>query len=358
MLPPLTLKRILVVRPDRIGDVLLSTPVLESLRHALPEAFIIMLIAPHGREIVELNPYLNGVLVLDKKGRHRGATGMVRLVRELRRHRFDTALVLHGTRRVHLALFLARIPRRIGYNRKWGMLLTDRLKDVKHFGEKHEAQYTLDILRSLGIPVEPPHVLLPTTPESDKKVDLFLEGQGVSRRESLVVLHPGASSPSKRWREERFAELADRLVQKRGLRVIVICGPQDVATGQSVLRAMRNKAIDACGKLSVREIGSLFKRSRLLISNDSGPVHAAVGVGTPVISLFGRSQPGLSKTRWRPLGPRDVALQKDVGCPVCLADDCDIDFECLKALSVEEVYEAAAKLLETSDMRQETNREE
>ena len=343
---PVGTSRILVVRPDRIGDVLLSTPVFSVLRQALPGAFIAALVAPHAFEIVELHPCVDRVLVMDKKGKHRGLSGMVRLVRELKREQFDTAFVLHGTRRVHLALFLARIPHRIGYNRKWGFLLTDRLKDVKPYGEKHEAEYSLDILRSAGLKVQNAPLLLPTSVESDQTVERFLKEQGVSEGEIVGVLHPGASSPSKRWMPERFAQLADRLIEKRGLRVVVICGAQDLETGRTVLKAMRHKGIDACGKFSLREVGSLLKRSRLLISNDSGPVHAAVGVGTPVISIFGRSQPGLSQRRWRPLGPRDIALQKDVGCVICLADKCQIDFECLRALSVEEVYETAVKLLD------------
>ena len=169
--PPISLKRILVVRPDRIGDVLLSTPALSALRRALPDAFIAVLVAPHAYEIVELNPYVDRVLVLDKKGKHRGVLGMMRLVRELKRERFDTVLILHGTRRVHLALFWARIPTRIGYNRKWGLLLTRRLKDVKPHGEKHEVEYSLDLLRQVGLRIQNAPVLLPTTAESDQTID-------------------------------------------------------------------------------------------------------------------------------------------------------------------------------------------
>lgn len=340
--PPL--KRILLVRPDRIGDVLLSTPAVEAARKALPDAWIMMLVAPHAREIVDLNPFLNGYLILDKKGRHRGFLGMVRFVKELRRYRFDTALVFHGTRRVHLALFLARIPVRIGYDRKWGFFLTKRLKDVKVYGKKHEADYTMDLLRAARLVVGGGRVFMPTTEESDVRMERFLKERGVSEKDELIAIHPGASSPSKLWMSDRFAEVADRL-QEWNYKVILVSGPQDIATGQAVLKAMRWPAVDACGQTTVRELASLFKKAKLLISNDSGPVHVAVGVGTPVISIFGRSQPGLSKTRWRPLGEKDIALQKDVGCPVCLADDCQIHFECLKALSVEEVLAAARQIL-------------
>ena len=339
-----SLKRILVVRPDRIGDVLLSTPVIDALRKACPSAFMMALVAPHSEEIVDRNPFLNGFLILDKKGRHQGARGMIRLVRELKSHRFDTAIVLHGTKRVHLALALAAIPRRIGYDRKWGFLLTKRLKDVKVYGERHEAEYSLDLLRALGIPAEGGRVTMPTTHESDLRMERFLREEGVSEKDLLIAIHPGASSISKRWMSDRFAQLADRL-QNEHYKVVMVSGPEDVATGEAVIRAMKRPPLDACGKTTIRELASLFKRTQLLISNDSGPVHVAVGVGTPVISIFGRSQPGLSQKRWRPLGEQDIVLQKDVGCAVCLADDCQINFECLRALSVEEVLKAAHQIL-------------
>lgn len=303
-----------------------------------------MLVAPHAREIVELNPYLNGVLILDKKGRHQGAGGMICLVKELKAHHFDTAIVLHGTRRVHMALALAQIPTRIGYDRKWGIFLTKRLKDVKVFGERHESEYSLDLLRATGLSVEGGKVLMPTTEESDLRMERLLKEKGVTGKDRLIAIHPGASSISKRWMSDRFAELADHL-QEWNYKVVIVSGPQDVRTGEAVFRAMKHPAVDVCGKTTVRELASLFKRVELVISNDSGPVHVAVGVGTPVLSIFGRSQPGLSQKRWRPLGERDIALQKDVGCAVCLADDCQINFECLKALTVEEVLEAAKRIL-------------
>jgi len=325
--------------------VLLSTPAIEALRKALPEAYLVALVAPHAREIVDLNPYLNRIILFEKKGKHKGLWGMVRLVRELKGYQFDTAAVLHGTCRIHLALALAGIPKRLGYDRKWGFLLTKRLKDVKVRGEKHEAAYTVDVVRALGVDLREGRVFMPTTFESDIRMERFLKEKGVTEEDRLVAIHPGASSISKRWMSDRFAKVADTL-QEWNYKVIIVSGPADVATGQAVIQSMKRPPIDACGKTTVRELASLLKKTRLLISNDSGPVHVAVGVETPVISIFGRSQPGLSQKRWRPLGEGDVVLQKDVGCPICLADDCQIDFECLKALSVEEVLEAARCILD------------
>jgi len=216
--------RILLVRPDRIGDVLLSTPAVEALRKSLPEVFLVMLVAPEARDIVDGNPYLNTFLILDKKGEHRGFFGMIRLIRALREFQFDTAVVFHGTRRIHLALWLARIPERVGYDRKWGFLLTKRFKDVKVLGKKHESDYTLDLIRSLGLPVSGGKVTMPTTVESDLRMDRFLKEQGVREGDRLVAIHPGASCPSKRWPADRFADVADRLAAQPSMRVALVVG--------------------------------------------------------------------------------------------------------------------------------------
>jgi ADP-heptose:LPS heptosyltransferase len=112
---------------------------------------------------------------------------------------------------------------------------------------------------------------------------------------------------------------------------------------------MRRPALNLAGRLSVAELAALLARCRLLVSNDSGPVHVAAAVGTPVIAIFGRNQRGLSPRRWRPLGEGHAVLHKDVGCVTCLAHECDIGFQCLTALGVEEVYEAAVRALDRAE---------
>src|SRR3989338_8231833 len=147
-------KRILVIRLDRLGDVILSTPVLQALRRKFPHAFLAMMVRPPCREAVEGHPDVNEVIVYEKEGRHRSILETIRFARELRRSRFDTALVLHPSNRSHWIPWLAGIPIRIGYDRKWSRLLTHRVPHRKQEGQQHEAVYTLELLAALGI--EPP----------------------------------------------------------------------------------------------------------------------------------------------------------------------------------------------------------
>jgi ADP-heptose:LPS heptosyltransferase len=161
----------------------------------------------------------------------------------------------------------------------------------------------------------------------------------------LLAIHPAASCPSKIWPNERFAELADRLAQKYGFKVLVIAGPKDIALAQNVIKQMHHPTVNLAGKVSVSQLASALKRCQLFISNDSGPVHISSAIGTPVISIFGRSQKGLSPKRWGPRGQKDRIAHKTVGCVECLAHNCIRDFACLKAITVDYVLDMADSIL-------------
>ncbi|MBL7091798.1 MAG: lipopolysaccharide heptosyltransferase II [Candidatus Omnitrophica bacterium] len=338
-------KKILITRTDRIGDVLLSTPVIKALRKVSPQSHIAVMVRPYARDIVLGNPYLDEVIIYDKYGAQRSFWRSIKFGWDLKKRKFDLALILHPTNRQHLLSFLAGIKKRVGFNRKMGFLLTDRIEHRKHQGLKHELEYTLDAVRSLGIEPEDKELFMPIRKDSEMYVEEFLASQGVQKADKMIALHPGASCPSKIWPAERFAQVADKLAGEFKVRVAVVAGPDDVNKGKNLISLMRCGCIDACGKTTVSQLASLLRRCCLFISNDSGPVHIAAAVGVPVVAVFGRSQPGLSPRRWGPTGKDDIVLHKDAGCRQCLAHNCQKGFACLQAISVEEVLAAARKIL-------------
>ncbi len=338
-------KRILIVRTDRIGDVLLSTPVIRALRETYPDAYIAMMVSPYAKDIVEGNPYLDSVIIYDKDGKHKSWQRTFKFARNLKKKKFDLALILHPTNRVHLVIFLACIPRRIGYDRKFGFLLSDRIRHTKQLGEKHEVEYNLDLVRYLGIEPEDKNLFMPIKAEAERWAEAYLRQEGIREDDKLAAIHPGASCPSKIWPNERFAQVADSLKERYGFRVLVLAGSKDIAKAQAVVGNMRHPAVNLAGKTSVAQLASVLKRCQIFISNDSGPVHIASAVGTPVISIFGRNQKGLSPRRWGPLGLKDKVLHQEVGCIECLAHHCQKSFACLKAITVADVLKAADSIL-------------
>ena len=338
-------KRILIVRTDRIGDVILSTPVITAARQAWPNAYIAMMVSPLTRELVEGNPYLDEVIVYDKDDKQKSWLASFLFSQKIKRYRFDLALILHPTSRVHLVTFFAGIKRRVGYNRKLGFLLTDRIAHLKQEGLRHELDYTLDIVRHLGVEPQDKKITIPLTEEAKKEAARIFLQEGIDSNKTLVAIHPGASCPSKVWPSERFAAVADRLISDYGCLVLFVCGPKDIKRVEAVLGQMKNKAFNLAGRLSLMQLAAVLGRCKLFISCDSGPVHISAGVGTPVISIFGRNQAGLSPRRWGPLGPRDRVIHKDVSCLQCLAHNCKNDFACLKAITPEEVLDIAEQIL-------------
>lgn len=341
-------KRILIVRLDRIGDVLLSTPVIKAVRDAYPDSFIAFMVRPYARDIVKGNPYLDEVIICDKEGSQKGFFGTLKLISRLREYAFDTAIILHPTSRTHIMTFLAGIPERVGYDKKMGFTLTKRIPHLKQLGLKHEIDYTLDILRYIGIEPKDKTLYMPTNDASEARIKDILAQNNVKENDVIVVINPGASCISKKWPANNFVKVGDMLQEKYGAKVVVISGSKEKEIGSFVANSMRSNPINLSGRTTVADLASLLRRSRLLVSNDSGPVHIACGMGTPVVAIFGRSDRGLSPARWGPTGEKDIVLYKDVGCDICLAHNCKIAFKCLTAISVEEVLSAAGVFVLTA----------
>ncbi|MDP2939243.1 MAG: glycosyltransferase family 9 protein [Candidatus Omnitrophota bacterium] len=342
-------KKILIIRTDRIGDVILTTPVIKAIRQSFPKSFISIMVSPVSKDIVEGNPYLDEVIVYDKKGRDKGIFGLFRFVLSLKKRNFDLSLNLHTKKRINLISFLAGIKQRIGYdNNKFSFLLTTRLKDVRVQGKKHEADYCLDVLKTIGINTDEKQLFMPLKDASEKWAQEVLKENNVKANDMLVAIHPDASCPSKRWPIERFAQVCNKLIEEKGFKIAIISGQGNSKIIEIVKRYLRHPVLDLSGRTSVSQLASFLKRCNLFISNDSGPVHIAQAVGTPVIVIFGRNQAGLSPIRWAPLGKNNIILHKDVGCKVCLAHNCKIGFICLAAISVKEILEAVDVILKKS----------
>jgi heptosyltransferase II len=345
MNPVRALKKILIVRMDRVGDVVLSTPAIKSVRDACPESRIAVLVRPYTRDIVEGNPYIDEIFTYDKYGSEKNLWGNIRFIMKLRREKFDLAIILHPKNSAHIVTFLAGIPKRVGYDRKLGLLLTRRIPHTKQFGLKHEIDYTLGVLRYIGIEPGDRALYVPFNRNSEGKISDIFNKNGISGSDVVVTMHPGASCSSRRWSLERFAKTADTLASKHGVKIVIVAGPEDKTFGDKVAGYMTTRPLNLSAKTSIPDLVSILKRSDLFISNDSGPVHIACAVGTPTISIFGRNDRGIAPMRWGPVGKNDAVLRKDVGCEICLAHNCRRGFKCLEAITVEDVLCAADKVL-------------
>jgi heptosyltransferase-2 len=341
--------RILITRADRIGDLILSTAVFPEIRKKFPKAYLACVTFLEHREILEGNPYLDEVILYDKKGREKSWLGQFWFAQKLAAKKFDIVIHLHATNRMHAAGWLARIPVRLGWDRRAAWALTLSYPEVKKEGKKHEAEYNFDLLEALGIKTPAkPQLYFPVTERSQASLDMLVQHSGLPQDKPWVVLAPGASCPSKIWPAARFGYFANAWNEKTPAVFIGVGGAQDRILMERVCETLSPQVsfYDWSGKLSLGMLAALLKRSSLMISNDSGPAHVGAAVGTPVLSIFGRNQSGLSPKRWRPLGDKTSYLWKDVGCSPCLAHECQINFLCLDTIAADEAVKEAEKIAE------------
>ncbi len=286
-----------------MGDVVLTTPAIKVLREAYPKAKISILVSPATRDLVDGNICLDEVLIDDRNGKHKNLGGFIALIKMLHHRQFDCALIFHTKKRTNVTCFLAGIPVRIGYkNNKFGFLLNRPIEDVRHRGEKHEAQYCLDILKEIGVTSDRCDIDLPVKESALRWVDQLCLEHGITSTDRLVAIHPGASDPAKRWPENRFIDFVNRLIEIHKVKVIVVGASNVIDIARTIISSAKVEIIDVTGKTTIGQLAALLMRCDLLVSNDSGPVHVAAGVGTPVVSIFTRHQPGINPERWGPIG--------------------------------------------------------
>ena len=303
------MKKILLVRADRMGDVVLTTPVFKAIKEQLPEAHLALLVAKENEDLVRNHPFLDEVIAYDKKGfEGNNLFGFLTFAWKLRGKKFDVAVHFHPRGRFYWLSYFAGIPNRIGYRYKNHRLLTQTHDYDKPRGEKHEAEYNFDLLKLIN--VKPPveiESIISCLPEFEQIPKQFLE-----QPKPYAVFNPSASSESKMWPAEFFAAVADELYQKYRWVPVIIGGPQDGAVSQRMERCMKQRAINLTGKLPLGALPWLFKPAKLFLSNDTGPVHVASAVGANTLSIFLRNLPGLGVSRWRPIGKNSHYLLEEV----------------------------------------------
>jgi lipopolysaccharide heptosyltransferase II len=339
-------KRILIARTDRLGDVVLTTPVIKLLRREFPDAYIAFMVRPYTKDVLINNKDIDEVITYDKDQGQQSFVDTVKFAMNLRKKQFDMAIAMHPTNRVHMIMFIAGIPVRIGYDRKLSGLLTKRIIHRKQEGTFHEVEYNFKMLENAGISTEnaDPIPYMFTGSEEKKYVDSIFLDKGLT--EKVVAIHAGASCESKRWPVERFAEVCRDILKNYGCDIVLIGGPDTSEINAKISEITKAKIHDMTGRFSVGELAEFLRRCKLLISNDSGPVHIATAVDTPVLSIFGRSSAGLSPTRWKPIGDRNIVIHGNAGCDDCKAHNCENDFRCLEVVTSADVMEGVEKMLD------------
>jgi heptosyltransferase-2 len=332
-------RRILVRIPNWIGDAVLSTAVLKKLTSTLPDSEITLV--AHRRVAPIFLPSYEGmdVVVFDPAERDRGVRGLVRFSRRIRRNDLDLALVLPLSFSSALMAYLSGARERIGYSTEHrGRLLTRGISLSADYRDHHLVDHYQGLLETLGIDSCDPRPEVQVTPEADDSARRHLGRCGVEESAPLVGIAPGASyGLAKRWPENRFASVARSLSREFSLQILVLGGLEDA--GLNGFDGLSNSSvIDLTGKTSLGEAAAMIRRCQLFISNDSGLMHVAAAVGTPVVAIFGSTSPVWTG----PIGEGHTVIAGQADCAPCFARACRVaTYDCLERVQVEDVLEAA-----------------
>lgn len=357
-------RRILVIRLDLIGDLVLSMVVVRALKRAYPQAQIDLLAMPSSAQIVQGDPDLSEIIAYNPNTwrrpkalfQWRNWREARRVILRLRARRYDMAVSVFGNWAALLAA-LSGAKRRVGFEAEgYPGFMTDSVpgRHWQRGASKHEVDYCLELAKAAGVTPMPDDRIprLYVTQQASQQIEMALAAQGVAALEgdkALIACHVSSNNgQSKRWPVPYWATLLDRLIREQGAQVILTGAPDDVPLIERVMERMQAQAqvVNMAGKTSLGQLAALLQRADLLITGDSGPMHIAAAVGTPLIAIHGPTDPAHSG----PVSPSATILRSDIWCSPCYnaKETADCRFfttQCMKNITPEQVYNVARQKL-------------
>lgn len=339
-------KKVLVRGVNWIGDSVMTLPALKALRKGLSETTISLLVKPWVSPVFDNNPHIDAIIQYHDM--HKGIIGKAKLSRALRKEAYGGAILFQNAFDAAVLAFLSGIKERIGYNRDGrGFLLTDRVPVPRE--KMHQIYYYLNLLAKAGIKTEYSYPYLYMLPDERLKARERLKGM----KRPILGINPGATYGSaKRWFPERFAEVAGWFMADTGGSVLIFGGQSEVDIADDIYKIIipefrtPDKLLNAAGQTTLRDLISLISECDVLLTNDSGPMHIAYALQTPLVAIFGSTDPVLTGPPPGAESNNTVVITPDIPCSPCFERSCKRnDMQCMYAVTSDEVYYGIKKIL-------------
>jgi len=341
------IERIVVRGTNWVGDAVMTIPALRQLRRLFPDAHITLATRAWAEGLFADCDFLDDLQIHEGSG----LRSVVQQVRQWRKRNFDLAILLPNSLETALVASLARVPLRIGYATDGRQaLLTHPLALPEWRETKHEVFYYLKIVAELEWLINHEQTFLQSQPDGSLEVSNSrksrardsLRSCGIVEAKRLVALCPGSiNSRAKRWPTERYAALADRLINELGAQVILVGSNAEAEVSLEVSNQMRNQSLTLTGRTDLAELVATLSLVDLLVTNDTGPAHIASALGRPTLVIFGPTNPLTT----RPFSPFAEIVREPPDCAPCMLRDCPIDHRCMTAITPDDVFERARALL-------------
>jgi heptosyltransferase II len=338
-------KNIIVRMPNWLGDLVMSTPILHDLRHHFPDAKITAMCPSSISSLLLEDPHINELISFNRPGRWLNQKAKAEIIDPLRNGNYNCAILLTNSFSSAWWFWRAGIKNRIGYPMHLRRFLLDRSVPIpKEIETQHLVITYKMLLESLEIPLSatPPSLYLTLKEQSEARE--LLQSHGVQLHHRLIGMNPGAAYGSaKCWPADRFKELTAKLLQNPNVEIIFFGDKAGAPLVNEICAGYSERVTNLAGKTTIRQLMSLLRTCDVLLTNDSGPMHIASALGTPLLALFG-------STNDRTTGPYKGAqiIHKHVTCSPCYRRECPIDFRCMTSISAEEVYGKLLDILKTN----------
>ncbi len=354
------IKRVVVRGANWVGDAVMTVPALRELRRVLPGAHITLATRAWAEGIFDGADFIDDLMLVDDDGK--GLRRFLRQSKQLRARRFDMAILFPNAFAHALLARYSRVPRRVGYATDGrGFLLTHPLAVPRWRKERHEVNYYLHIVGeierilygSTQVEQREPDINLQISNRAADEARALLKEQGVLLDRPIVALCPGSTnSRAKRWPLERFAAVADMLIENAGAQILLIGAKEERDVSEKVCTQMKSAPFMLTGRTTLSQTAAILALSNLLVTNDTGPAHIAAAVRCPVVVVFGPTNPQTTA----PFTSSAAIVRRPPVCAPCMLRDCPIDHRCMTAITPEEVFERAASALASNALLQEVAR--
>ena len=328
--------KVLFFKPGAIGDLLHTLPALKALRKKFPSAHVTVVVSPGLESLIQGTPVADRVQVFDKSKFKRHLKEFINFGVRIRDEHYDLFIDMQPSFRSMVLRWLSGARQFLVY----------RKEKMDKAGNRrlHAAENFLETLLPLGIDGSVDGIELPVKTDARQHIERFLAERSIDNNRPLIALNcsVGSARPARNWFPERFAALADRLIDEFGAQVIFVGGIEDRELVRSVLGDMKHKAVSAAGEMSISDSAALLARCKCLVSADTGPLHLATAVQTPVIGLFGSTDP----LRTGPIGKKHQVIRKGLACVPCEEKHCPLGTRaCMADITVDEVVKAVGRVL-------------
>jgi ADP-heptose:LPS heptosyltransferase len=336
-------QKILIVRTDRIGDVVLSLPLAELVKKKYPGCEVYYFIRNYTSALLDNHPFINEAIIADE---YNGKILFLKNLVKIKSKKFDTSIVVNPTFKISLIIFFAGIINRIGTGYRWySFLFNKKVFEHRKYGEKHELEYNIKLLSELGIAdegvAEKINFHLGTDEDSSKKIHFILVGRGLKTEDKIVIIHPGSGGSSVDLPKEKLIELTRLLSTLMDIKIVITGSKSETDLCKEF--EVSDSVINMSGQLDLSLLKALIKSADIFISNSTGPMHIAAAFGIHVICFFPKIL-SCSQKRWGPYTEKKTIFIPTIDCSNCTREQCE-KLDCMNSIDIGRVFDETKQVL-------------